>query len=59
MKEHANERSDDMNSIHEFIAGGFVFKSMNNADGHHNVVKVNWAMVPASAETGSLSLFSQ
>lgn len=31
----------------EFVAKGFVFKSANNADGHHNVVKFNWKMVPA------------
>jgi len=31
----------------EFVAKGFVFKSANNADGHHNAVKFNWRMMPA------------
>jgi hypothetical protein len=31
----------------EFVAKGFVFKSINNASGHHNTVKFNWKMMPA------------
>ena len=31
----------------EFVAKGFVFRSANNADGHHNTVRFNWEMVPA------------
>lgn len=31
----------------EFVAKGFVFRSTNNADGHHNVVRFNWEMHPA------------
>ena len=28
--------------------GGFVFRSANNADGHHDTVRFNWEMVPAA-----------
>ncbi|WP_035793708.1 nuclear transport factor 2 family protein [Kitasatospora mediocidica] len=35
-----------------YAAGGFVFRSQNNAVGHHNTVRFNWVMV--SAETGAL-----
>jgi hypothetical protein len=28
--------------------GGFVFKSAQNADGHHDTVRFNWEMVPAA-----------
>jgi hypothetical protein len=31
---------------------GFVFKSSNNAEGHHNLVKFDWVLV--SSETGEL-----
>lgn len=31
----------------EFVAKGYVFRSANNADGHHNAVRFNWEMVPA------------
>lgn len=31
----------------EFVAKGFVFRSANNADSHHNTVRFNWEMVPA------------
>ena len=32
----------------EFVRkGGFVFKLSNAAQSHHNLVKVNWEMVPA------------
>jgi hypothetical protein len=31
---------------------GFVFKSSNNADGHHNLVKFDWVLV--SSETAEL-----
>ena len=29
-------------------AGGFVFRSVNNAEDHHNGVRFNWEMVPAA-----------
>jgi len=32
----------------EYVAKGFIFRSANNADGHHNVVRFNWEMLPAS-----------
>src|SRR5262245_37282590 len=28
--------------------GGFVYKSMNKTESHHNVVKFHWIMVPAA-----------
>jgi hypothetical protein len=32
-----------------FVATGtYVFTSANNADGHHNSVRLNWQMVPAA-----------
>jgi hypothetical protein len=34
----------------EFVAKGFVFRSADNADAHHNVVRFNWEMVPAGAD---------
>jgi hypothetical protein len=30
----------------EYVVKGFVFRSANNADGHHNVVRFNWEMHP-------------
>ena len=37
-------------SAHEkFVrTGGFVFKSMNRTESHHNVVTFHWIMVPAA-----------
>jgi hypothetical protein len=37
-------------SAHEqFVrTGGFIFKSMNKTESHHNVVKFNWIMVPVA-----------
>jgi hypothetical protein len=35
-----------------YFEQGFVFKSSNNADGHHNLVKFGWVLV--SAETGDV-----
>lgn len=35
-----------------YFEQGFMFKSSNNAEGHHNLVKFNWVLV--SAETGDL-----
>ena len=32
----------------EFVEKGFVFRSAKNADGHHNVIRFNWEMVPAN-----------
>lgn len=29
--------------------GGFVFKSLNKTESHHNVVKFHWIMVPAAS----------
>jgi hypothetical protein len=29
-------------------ARGFIFRSANNADGHHDTVRFNWEMVPAA-----------
>lgn len=34
-------------TYHEFVEKGFLFRSQKNADGHHNVVRFNWEMVPA------------
>lgn len=34
-------------AYHEFVERGYVFRSKKNADGHHNVVRFNWEMVPA------------
>ncbi len=31
----------------EFVTKGYVFRSANNADGHHDAVRFNWEMVPA------------
>jgi hypothetical protein len=36
---------------------GFVFRSMHNATGHHNLVRFNWVMV--SAETGEMEMQGQ
>jgi hypothetical protein len=29
------------------VEKGFLFRSKKNADGHHNVVRFNWEMLPA------------
>ena len=34
-------------TYHEFVEKGFIFRSKKNADGHHNVVRFDWEMVPA------------
>jgi hypothetical protein len=36
---------------------GFIFRSMHNATGHHNLVRFNWVMV--SAETGEMEMAGQ
>ena len=35
-------------TYHEYVEKGFIFRSKKNADGHHNVVRFNWDMVPAN-----------
>ena len=36
---------------------GYVFRSANNAVGHHNVVRLNWVMV--NGETGEMEMAGQ
>jgi hypothetical protein len=44
------EIEDRITKAHEKLVktGGFIFKSLGNADGHHNTVKFNWEMIPAT-----------
>lgn len=34
----------------EYGTNGFIFRSAKNADGHHNVIRFNWEMLPVSSD---------